>query len=82
MNENTNKILDQSLKLREVEGTEIISLMDNSVDFLSTIEREEVHQVRKWVKERKGDKWTEENFRLPMAEHGFSMRSTSPLFQQ
>lgn len=46
MNGNTNRALNQPLKLREVEGTEIISLMDNSVDFLSTVEREEVQNVR------------------------------------
>ena len=42
------------------------------MDFLSSIERE-VQQVREWVKEHKGAKWTKEHFRLPMAEHGFSM---------
>lgn len=40
---------------------------------MSTIEREEVQQVRKWVKKRKGEDWTKEHFRLPLAEHGFSM---------
>jgi 7,8-dihydropterin-6-yl-methyl-4-(beta-D-ribofuranosyl)aminobenzene 5'-phosphate synthase len=64
---------DQTVPLREVDDVQIISLIDNTVDFLSTIAREEIKQVRKWVKERKGEKWTEEHFRLPMAEHGFSM---------
>jgi 7,8-dihydropterin-6-yl-methyl-4-(beta-D-ribofuranosyl)aminobenzene 5'-phosphate synthase len=63
----------QIVQLKEVDGAEIISLMDNSVDFLSTIEREEVQQVRKWVKESKGDDWIKEHFLLPVAEHGFSM---------
>jgi 7,8-dihydropterin-6-yl-methyl-4-(beta-D-ribofuranosyl)aminobenzene 5'-phosphate synthase len=58
--------------LKEVDGLEIISLIDSSVDFLSTIGREEVKQVRRWVKERKGRKWMKENFRLPIAEHGLS----------
>jgi len=64
MNEKTDKILNQTLKLREVEGAEIISLMDNSVDFHSKVEREEVQNFREWTKKY---------FRLPIAEHGFSM---------
>ncbi len=47
--------------------------MDNSVDFISTIERKEVQQVREWIKEQKGEEWIKEHFRLPIAEHGFSM---------
>jgi 7,8-dihydropterin-6-yl-methyl-4-(beta-D-ribofuranosyl)aminobenzene 5'-phosphate synthase len=73
MNVTVRETLNQTLKLREVDGVEITSLIDNSVDFLSTIEKEEASQVREWVKERKGEKWTKEHFRLPMAEHGFSM---------
>lgn len=65
--------LKRVVQLKEVDGIEIISLMDNSVDFLSTIEREEAQQVRKWVKESKGEDWMKKHFRLPMAEHGFSM---------
>ena len=57
----------------EVDGVEIISLADNTVDFLSTIERKEVHQVREWVKNRMGEEWAKKHFRLPFAEHGFSM---------
>lgn len=64
---------NQAVPLKEIEGAEIISLMDNSVDFLSTIEVEEVQQVRKWVEEKKGKEWAKKHFRLPMAEHGFSM---------
>ena len=59
--------------LNEVDGVEIISLADNTVDFLSTIERKEVHQVREWVKNRMGKEWARKHFRLPFAEHGFSM---------
>jgi len=73
MNENTNKALNQPLNLREVEGAEIISLIDNSVDFLSTVEREEVQNVREWIKERKDEEWIKKHFHLPIAEHGFSM---------
>jgi len=52
------------LNLKEVEGVEIISLMDNSLDILSTIHRGEVKNVREWTKK---------HFHLPIAEHGFSM---------
>lgn len=73
MNENNKKTITQPFKLREVEGAEIISLTDNSVDFLSTIEREEVQNVREWIRERKDEAWVKKHFRLPIAEHGFSM---------
>lgn len=52
------------LKLKEAESVEIISLMDNSVDIFSTIQRSEVKSFREWTKK---------HFRLPVAEHGFSM---------
>jgi 7,8-dihydropterin-6-yl-methyl-4-(beta-D-ribofuranosyl)aminobenzene 5'-phosphate synthase len=57
-------ISHHDLKLREAESVEIISLIDNSVDYLSTIQKEEVKNVREW---------TRKHFTLPMAEHGFSM---------
>ncbi len=59
-----NKAFPQNLKIREAEKVEITSLMDNSVDFLSTVRRKEVKSVREWTKKL---------FRLPIAEHGFSM---------
>ena len=62
----------QTFTLREVDGAEIISLVDNSVDFLSTIEKEEVQQVREWVRERKGEEWMCEHFRLPMTERALA----------
>jgi len=64
---------DQTKKLREVDSVEIISLVDNSIDFLSTIGKQEVQQVRDWVREREGEEWMREHFRLPLAEHGFSL---------
>jgi 7,8-dihydropterin-6-yl-methyl-4-(beta-D-ribofuranosyl)aminobenzene 5'-phosphate synthase len=73
MNKKDDRTPKQIVPFKEVDGAEIISLMDNSVDFLSTIEREEAQQVRKWVKESRGEDWIKEHFRLPMAEHGFSM---------
>jgi len=68
-----SKTLSQNMALREVDSVEMTSLIDNSLDFLSTIEKEEIMQVRKWVTERKGAKWAGEHFRSPVAEHGFSM---------
>jgi len=59
--------------LNEASRAEIISLMDNSIDFISTVHKEEVQQVQKWVKEHRGEKWVSEHFHLPLAEHGFSM---------
>jgi 7,8-dihydropterin-6-yl-methyl-4-(beta-D-ribofuranosyl)aminobenzene 5'-phosphate synthase len=53
-----------SLKLREAEKVEIISLVDNYIDLLSSSEREEVKSFREWAKEKS---------KHPIAEHGFSM---------
>ncbi|MGC8999266.1 MAG: MBL fold metallo-hydrolase [Candidatus Bathyarchaeia archaeon] len=55
---------ESSLKLKEAEGAEIICLMDNSADFLSTIQKNEAKSFREWTKK---------HFRLPIAEHGFSL---------
>jgi len=43
------------------------------VDFISTIKKKEVQQVQKWVRDRMGEEWAKRHFRLPFAEHGFSM---------
>ena len=59
--------------LKEVDGVEITSLADNTVDFQSTVEREEVHRVREWVRDRMNQEWVKKHFQLPFAEHGFSM---------
>jgi len=67
------KLDAENVKLKEVDRAEIISLMDNSIDFISTVHRKEVQQVRKWIKERMGERWVTEHFRLPLAEHGFSV---------
>lgn len=61
------------ISLKEVDSVEIISLADNTVDFISTIKKKEAKQVREWVKERMGEEWVKKRFRLPFAEHGFSM---------
>jgi 7,8-dihydropterin-6-yl-methyl-4-(beta-D-ribofuranosyl)aminobenzene 5'-phosphate synthase len=61
------------LSLGEVDGIEITSLMDNNVDFNSTNPNKVVHKVREWTRNRKGIEWTKKHFRLPFAEHGFSV---------
>lgn len=63
----------KNVELKEVDRAEIISLMDNSIDFVSTIQKEEVQQVQKWMRERKGERWVAEHFSPPLAEHGFSV---------
>jgi len=59
-----DNISHQDFKLIEAESVEIISLIDNYIDYLSISQKEEVKNVREWTKKY---------FTLPMAEHGFSM---------
>lgn len=59
--------------LKEVDSVEILSLMDNSIDLLSTVNRKEVKPMRSWVRERMGEEWVRKHFRYPIAEHGFSV---------
>ena len=75
-------------KINEVNDLEVVSLLDNSADFLSTPERKEVQHFREWTRKRYGGEWARANYKLPLAEHGFSMlirilragKSTSILF--
>jgi 7,8-dihydropterin-6-yl-methyl-4-(beta-D-ribofuranosyl)aminobenzene 5'-phosphate synthase len=72
----------------EADAAEIISLVDNSVDFLSTINKRQVQSFRLWARERYGQEWARTHTLLPCAEHGFSMlirvvregKATSVLF--
>jgi 7,8-dihydropterin-6-yl-methyl-4-(beta-D-ribofuranosyl)aminobenzene 5'-phosphate synthase len=59
--------------IAEVDGLEVFSLVDNSVDFLSTVDRKEVQSFRQWIKKRHGQEWIKTHPQLPFAEHGFSM---------
>ncbi|MCW3996053.1 MAG: MBL fold metallo-hydrolase [Candidatus Bathyarchaeota archaeon] len=61
------------VNVQEVDGLEIISLVDNSVDFLSTIDRKDVQSFREWTKKRYGEEWARTHHELPFAEHGFSV---------
>lgn len=59
--------------LKEIDSVEIVGLVDNSIDFLSTIGRNDVQNVVTWVKKRMGKDWFEKYFKYPIAEHGFSV---------
>lgn len=75
-------------RIAEVDGIEVLSLIDNSIDFVSTTNRKEVQSFRQWTKNRYGVEWATKHSELPFAEHGFSMlirvlrggKSTSILF--
>ena len=60
-------------KIKEADGAEIISLVDNSADFLSTINKEQVKSFRQWTMERYDQEWSRVHVQLPVAEHGFSL---------
>jgi 7,8-dihydropterin-6-yl-methyl-4-(beta-D-ribofuranosyl)aminobenzene 5'-phosphate synthase len=68
-----NPIATEHVALSEVAGVEIISLVDNSVDFLSTNTKEQVKPFRQWTRDRYGQDWFRTRRQLPLAEHGFSM---------
>jgi len=56
--------LTENVSLKETSRIEIISLMDNAVDFLSSPTRQEARGFCQWSKSHK---------EMPIAEHGFSM---------
>jgi 7,8-dihydropterin-6-yl-methyl-4-(beta-D-ribofuranosyl)aminobenzene 5'-phosphate synthase len=59
----------KQVQLGEIDSLEVLSLVDNTADFLSTTDRKEVRSFRQWTQKRsKGMSHT-----LPFAEHGFSM---------
>ena len=60
-------------KIAEADGLEILSLVDNSVDFLSTANKKEVQSFRQWTAKRASNKKAAIHASLPFAEHGFSM---------
>ena len=60
-------------EISRVDGLEAISLVDNSIDFLSTINKREVQSFRQWSRKRYGEELTGTHSELPFAEHGFSM---------
>jgi 7,8-dihydropterin-6-yl-methyl-4-(beta-D-ribofuranosyl)aminobenzene 5'-phosphate synthase len=64
---------NEKIKIRCVDSVEVFSVMDNSVDFLSTTQRKEVKRFRDWMGNRIGNETNKKIIELPFAEHGFSM---------
>jgi 7,8-dihydropterin-6-yl-methyl-4-(beta-D-ribofuranosyl)aminobenzene 5'-phosphate synthase len=62
-----------NLRITETDRIEIISLVDNSIDFLSTVNNKHVQSFMQWTRDRYGGEWTSKHAQLPFAEHGFSM---------
>jgi 7,8-dihydropterin-6-yl-methyl-4-(beta-D-ribofuranosyl)aminobenzene 5'-phosphate synthase len=60
-------------KVKEADAAEIISLVDNSVDFLSSVNKPQVQSFRQWKRERNNQEWDKTHMDLPSAEHGFSV---------
>ncbi len=73
MNKTDEEIPNQTLKVEEVDAVEIFSLVDNSVDFLSTTGKNEVQSFKQWKKERHNEEWARKQSQPPLAEHGFAM---------
>jgi 7,8-dihydropterin-6-yl-methyl-4-(beta-D-ribofuranosyl)aminobenzene 5'-phosphate synthase len=69
----TSETQNREFKLKEADSVEILSLVDNSVDFLSAINKRQVQSVRQWKRERDGKEWAATHMDLPFAEHGFSV---------
>jgi 7,8-dihydropterin-6-yl-methyl-4-(beta-D-ribofuranosyl)aminobenzene 5'-phosphate synthase len=73
MDTTREKPSNQKINVKEASTVEIISLVDNSVDFISTNDKKQVQSFRQWTRERYGQEWLRKHTQLPFAEHGFSM---------
>jgi len=62
-----------TIQIKETTAAEIISLVDNSVDFLSTTRHKLVKPFGQWTKEQHGQEWINIHRPFPLAEHGFAM---------
>jgi 7,8-dihydropterin-6-yl-methyl-4-(beta-D-ribofuranosyl)aminobenzene 5'-phosphate synthase len=60
-------------KIREASAVEVLSLVDNSIDFVSTTSHKLAKPFRQWTRERYGQEWLNTHTQTPIAEHGFSM---------
>ena len=60
-------------ELREADSIEAFSLLDNSLDFLSTVDSAKASSFRQWTRKLYGSEWANTHQQLPFAEHGFSM---------
>jgi 7,8-dihydropterin-6-yl-methyl-4-(beta-D-ribofuranosyl)aminobenzene 5'-phosphate synthase len=63
----------QKAKLREVDTAEVVSLVDNTVDYLSGVSHKQAQQFGQWTRERYGKEWSIAHTEFPYAEHGFSV---------
>jgi len=63
----------QKFKVKEADRVEILSLIDNSVDFLSAVNNQNVKSFRQWRWGRDIKEWGKAHVNLPFAEHGFSV---------
>jgi len=66
-------LVTETVDLKEASKIEIVSLIDNNVDFLSSNNRKEVESLWHWTKEQYGAEWASAHKEMPFAEHGFSM---------
>ena len=62
-----------SLMFREATKIEIISLMDNTVDFTSSARNSLAKPLWKWMREKGSEECVQTHRQMPVAEHGFSM---------
>ena len=69
----SDKPINQEFKVKEADAVEVLSLVDSSVDFLSTIDKKEAQSLRQWTRERYSAEWAITHTQEPIAEHGFSM---------
>lgn len=60
------------VKIEEVDSVEILSLVDNSIDFLSPMDKKEAKSFRQWIKKGHSKRCASLS-QMPIAEHGFSM---------
>jgi 7,8-dihydropterin-6-yl-methyl-4-(beta-D-ribofuranosyl)aminobenzene 5'-phosphate synthase len=65
--------LVEYFRMAESDSVEVHSLVDNSLDFLSSIDRKEAQSFRQWTKKRRGQEWIRTHSQMPFAEHGFSV---------
>ncbi len=60
-------------KIMTADSLQILSLIDNSVDFLSTMRQRDTQTFRQWARKQYGKEWVNTHHLMPIAEHGFSL---------
>jgi len=60
-------------KIITADSLQILSLIDNSADFLSTAKRKDTQTFRQWTQKQYGQEWVNTHHLMPIAEHGFSL---------